>query len=358
MEAVAQSVAACKWLLARGVTHVYFKYCSTFDSTEQGNIGPVAEALADLTGETSVIICPSAPENGRTVYQGKLFVWEQTLDESSLRDHPLNPMRDSDLRRLLGRQSSFPVTLVAHAVVRGGTDAVVRALVQNTGSPSRHVVIDAIDNSDLDVIGHAALSRTLSTGAAGLAAAMARARHGTSCKSPALEIPEGASIVISGSCSAATQKQVEQFALAHPSFEVDPLRIDAGEDVVGDAIAFLRRTLPAQVPLVYSTASRKQVEEAQRILGIEKAAKLVEATLSRVAREAVDLGVRKVVVAGGETAGAVVSALGVKAIRVGREVAIGVPWSVTVGDAPMALLLKSGNFGGPDFFINALASVE
>lgn len=357
-EAVSQSLAAAEWFRDRGITHVYFKYCSTFDSTVRGNIGPVADALAMFLGETTVIVCPSAPENARTVYQGKLFVADQTLDESSLRDHPVNPMRDSDLPRLLGQQSSFPVGLIPYAVVQDGAEAVFRALTETATSPLRHFIIDAIDNGDLDVIAQVALSRTLSTGSAGLAAAMARVRRGAPRETVPLELPDGASIVISGSCSAATQEQVEQFCVDHPSFEVDPLRIEAGEDVLGAAIEFLRRTLPDQIPLVYSTAARSQVEQVQLALGVERAAQLVEAILSRVAREAVAMGVRRFIVAGGETSGAVVSALRVKAIRIGREVAVGVPWSVTAEDDAIALILKSGNFGGPNFFAEALAAAE
>ncbi len=355
--AVEQSPAANAWLQDRGVEHVYFKYCSTFDSTDAGNIGPVADALADALGEETVIVAPSAPENGRTVFEGKLFVWRQLLEESPLKDHPLNPMRDSDLVRLLSRQTARGVDLVDLRVVADGTGSLEAAVRELAGHAVRHVVIDAITNADLDVIARVALARRLSSGSAGLGAALGRARSRAGVDERPPAFPAGAAFVVSGSCSAMTRRQVEEYQRGHPSFLVDPERIDAGEDVVGEALRFVTANLERS-PLVYSTTDPASVARAQRVLGIDRAAEIVEQALSAVTIGAVAAGARKIVVAGGETSGAVVSALRVPGIRIGREVSVGVPWSITLGDEPVALILKSGNFGGPDFFDEAVKIAE
>ena len=338
---------------------MYFKYCSTFDSTARGNIGPVADALAALLSEPTTIVCPSTPENGRTVYQGHLFVGDQTLSESPMRDHPVNPMRNSDLRQVLGQQSSFEINLIPHSVVREGSISIVSALTSLGIATPHHVVIDATINSDLDEIARVALGHVFSSGAAGLAAAMGRLRNGGIRREfAALQIPSGGSVILSGSCSAATQEQVQRFIVGRPSFEIDPLQVDAGGEIISKAIEFLRNSLPNEVPIFYSTAAPSQVRHTQLLLGVERAASLVEVVLSQIAMEALACGARKFIVTGGETSGAIVTALGVTGIRIGHEVATGVPLSVTSGGDPIALILKSGNFGGPNFFSDALGHLD
>ena len=352
--AVEQSLAAQEWLAARGVRRTYFKYCSTFDSTPRGNIGPVADVLADRVGETSVIVAPSAPENGRTVYQGKLFVWSQTLDESPLKDHPLNPMRDADLPRLLGAQSAETIGLIPWQVVSRGAGAVKDALAGEAATGNRLVVVDALTDDDLDTNAHAALERRLVTGSAGLAAAMARVWRGRHGGAHRPIVPAGSAVVISGSCSAATQRQVESYRETHPSFVVDPVAIANGAPVVEDAVRFAQAAPEGSAPLIYSTADPSEVTRSQEALGVERAASLVEGALGEIARRLRESGTRRFVIAGGETSGAIVDALHVDAILIGDEVAPGVPWTVSTADDPVALVLKSGNFGDVGFFEDAL----
>jgi uncharacterized protein YgbK (DUF1537 family) len=353
-EAVADSLAAHDWLESIGVERIYVKYCSTFDSTDRGNIGPVLDALAERTGENEVIVCPSAPENGRTVYQGKLFVWSQALDESPLREHPINPMRDSDLRRLLVAQSREGVGLVPWQRVAGGPKAVAEALAAEAAAGRRHVVVDALDDADLDSVAEVALTHRLASGSAGLAAAMARKVGLARSGSPRFVVPPGDAVVLSGSCSAATRRQVELFRAQNPSFELDPIRLAEGSQFIDDAVRFVEGAPAGSTPLVYSTADPEEVAHAQEVLGVQRAASIVEDALGAVASRLRASGRQQFVIAGGETSGAVVRALGVDSIVVGPEIAPGVPLTVSTGEHPVALILKSGNFGGETFFTEAL----
>jgi uncharacterized protein YgbK (DUF1537 family) len=354
-EAVKQSLAAARWLRAQNVEQIFFKYCSTFDSTPDGNIGPVADALHKELDAGIAVICPAVPENGRTVYQGQLFVGDKPLSESPMRHHPLNPMTDSDLQRLFEAQSQHPVGRVAHDVVRLGPAAVRRRLDELLADGSAFAVADAIDGDDIRTIGEAVTGTPLITGAAALAVGVSEARRagGERRRAADFSLPDGAAAVLSGSCSAATQAQVTFYRAEHPSYEIDPLRLDAGENVVGEALGFAARTLD-HVPLIYSSADPSQVSAVQRQLGVHRSAGLIEDAFAEIARGLRDLGVRRLVVAGGETSGAVVSGLGISAIEVGPEVDPGVPWTVSVGALPIGLLLKSGNFGSRDIFARAL----
>ncbi|KAA1396058.1 3-oxo-tetronate kinase [Aeromicrobium ginsengisoli] len=354
-EAVKQSLEAARWLERLGVEHVYFKYCSTFDSTPAGNIGPVADALAAERGASRVVIAPSAPENGRTVYQSRLFVHDQLLEESPLKDHPLNPMHKSDLRVLMAEQSATPVEAVPLAVVAQGADAVRRTVGAFEG-PLVHVVADAVSDADLDVWAGVALEQPLSTGSAGLAAAMARAHSGSSRSDLSVPLPSGPVGFLSGSASAATRGQVHHFLERHAGLYVDAKALATGEQRIGDIERYLDEALAkADPPLVYSTTSLHELTAIQRDLGPATAAHLVETAMAETARAMVARGIRRVVVAGGETSGAVVQALGPAGIWIGPEVAPGVPWTVTTDDDPIALLLKSGNFGTEEFFTIAEA---
>jgi len=349
-EAVKQSLEAARWLEDLGVEHVYFKYCSTFDSTPAGNIGPVADALAAERGATRVVIAPSAPENGRTVYQSRLFVHDQLLEESPLKDHPLNPMHKSDLRILLAEQSFTPIEAVPLPVVMRGADA-VRAAVGAFEGPLVHVVADAVTDDDLDAWAGVALDQPLSTGSAGLAAAMARAHAGSGMIERSVPLPPGPIGFLSGSASAATQGQVRHFLRTHSGLYVDANALAAGDQGISDIERYLDEALAkGESPLVYSTTSLDELTTIQRDLGPGVAAHLVETAMAEAARAMVARGVRRLVVAGGETSGAVVQALGPAGIWIGPEVAPGVPWTVTTDDDPIALLLKSGNFGTEEFF--------
>lgn len=358
--AVEQSLAAYAWLRDRGVEHTYIKYCSTFDSTPSGNIGPVIDALAEAAGAGPVVVAPSAPENGRTVYQGKLFVHRQLLEESPLKDHPLNPMRDSDLARLLAPQSSGASGLVDWATVQSGDATVADALCGFADDGVRFAVADALTNADLDVVAGAVLATgaPLSSGSAGLGAALGRTMSGGGRAAVPIGFPDGAALVLSGSCSAATRQQVERYRTAHPSFLIDPLALAADPSIVDRAVAFVAEHL-AEAPLVYSSADPERVAEAQEVLGVEGAAALLEDALGTIADRARAHGVTKFVVAGGETSGAVMAALDIDAVRIGPEVAVGVPWCVTLdAQGGTAVVLKSGNFGGADFFDDALEAAR
>ncbi|MFI7226171.1 3-oxo-tetronate kinase [Nonomuraea angiospora] len=338
-EAVAASLAVQRWLGERGVRRLYVKYCSTFDSTDQGNIGPVADALTEAAGVRLTVVCPAAPEHGRTVYQGHLFVGDRLLSESSMRHHPLTPMTDPDLVRVLGRQTPHRVALVAHETVRRGAGAVRAALDALRARDVRYAVTDALDDRDLDVIARATAHLPVVTGAAGLAGALETARHEQAV--PAL--PTGPGVVLAGSCSAATLEQVALARRHLPSY-----RLRAEQDgLVEEALGWLEANLPAEGrALVYSSAPPEERSPG--------AAGLLERALAAVAVRAAGLGARRIVVAGGETSGAVVNALGVTGAVVGAEADRGVPWLLTTGHPSLALLLKSGNFGRPDLLVTAL----
>lgn len=357
--AVTQSRAAYEWLRQRNVEDFYFKYCSTFDSTSRGNIGPVLDALTRDTGEAAVVVAPSAPENERTVYQGRLFVGPQLLEESPLKDHPINPMRESHIPSLLSAQSGLAVQQIPWQTVRLGAQKVAEQLTPDWDETPSAFVVDAITDADLDTIAQAIVGgrHRLSSGSAGLGAAVARLLGGTREKSKQFQIPPGKAIVLSGSCSAATYTQVAHYRAENPAVFLDPLRLARNPSALTEVIEFVRKHID-EAPMVYATAAPEVVASAQAELGADVAAKFVEEALGSIAKAARELGVTRFVSAGGESSGAVAAALGIKAVTVGVEVAPGVPWCLTEGEDPIALILKSGNFGGPDFFSDALGSAS
>lgn len=363
--AVAQSMSALRWLQQAGCRQLFFKYCSTFDSTPRGNIGPVADALAEALSASIAIACPAFPENRRTVYQGHLFVGDQLLSESGMRDHPLTPMTDANLVRVLQAQSRRRVGLVPHATVARGAAAIEAALRDLASNGTGLAIVDAIADADLLEIGRACRAMPLVTGGSGVAMGLPRnfADEGQlphASTAEALPAVGGRAAVVSGSCSVATRAQVASWRQAQrPSFRVDPRRLARGDDVVGEALRWAADELERGPVLVSATAEPAEVRDVQRELGVERAGALIEEALARIAVGLVGQGVRRLVVAGGETSGAVVQALGVRSLRIGPAIAPGVPWTLAQraapGAAPLALALKSGNFGGPAFFDEALA---
>ncbi len=364
-EAVADSLRALDWLRARGIERFFFKYCSTFDSTDRGNIGPVADALLEALGARLTIFCPAFPGNGRTIYQGHLFVGETLLSDSPMRHHPLTPMTDASLVRVLGRQTPRTVGLVPYRVVARGAAAIEAEFARLEASGVTHAVVDALTDENLVAIGTAARALPLVTGGSGLAIGLPAnfARDGRlslADRADALPPIAGRAAVLAGSCSEATRRQVAVMAERHPAFALDPL---AAPDAAALADAALRDAAPhldAGTPvLVYSSAEPARVAAVQAKLGRDGASRLLEDAMARVAVGLVARGVRRLIVAGGETAGAVVQALGLTALRIGPQIDPGVPWTVALGTgAPIALALKSGNFGAPDFFPKALALLE
>ncbi len=362
-QAVQESLAALEWLRAAGCRQFFFKYCSTFDSTPEGNIGPVADALMDALGIDFALACPAFPENKRTLYQGHLFVGDMLLSDSGMRHHPLTPMTDANLVRVLGQQSKREVGLVPYSVVAQGAAAIREAFDAARRAGKGYVIVDAIDNSNLNVISQAAADHMLITGGSGVAIGLPEnfARAGLLQSSHnAAELPPvcGYSAVLSGSCSVATNDQIEHWQRSRPSFQLDPLLLAEGRDQVGEALAWARERIAEGPVLIYGSARPDQVKAAQERLGVEAAGQLVEEALSRIAVGLDELGVRQFVVAGGETSGAVVKALGVEALRIGASIDPGVPWTLGVRQVPVALALKSGNFGSLDFFEKALGQVQ
>jgi 3-dehydrotetronate 4-kinase len=360
-QAVARSREAEAWLRARGAAHVMFKVCSTFDSTDAGNIGPVMDALRAEAGETIALVTPAFPETGRSVYQGNLFVGAVPLNESPLKDHPLNPMRDANLVRVLGRQSGNPVGLIDTATVARGAEAVAARLDALAEEGKGAAIADAIFDSDLEVLGRAIIDRQFSVGASGLGLGLARAlvadgRGTTDAAGAAVGEPVGgASACLAGSCSQATLQQVAAAEAIMPVLRLDPARLLAGDDVVAEALAFAEERLSSGPVLIATSAPPESVRALQAAHGVDAAGHAIEAALAAIAEGLVARGVRRLVVAGGETSGAVVDRLGLTAFLLGPEIAAGVPVLRTAGrPEPMLLALKSGNFGGPDFFGRAL----
>ncbi|MFE1599656.1 3-oxo-tetronate kinase [Methylobacterium sp. ID0610] len=359
-DAVTRSREAEAWLRARGAGHVMFKVCSTFDSTDAGNIGPVTDALRRDAGAGIALVTPAFPETGRTVYQGHLFVGSVPLNESPLKDHPLNPMRDSNLVRVLGRQSRHPVGLIDLATVAKGPQAVRARLDALAAEGKGAAIADAVFDADLAVLGAACLTDPVSTGASGLGLGLAQAlvasgRVRAASAAEGLGGPVGGpAACLAGSCSQATLGQVAAAEAVMPVCRLDPERLLAGPEEAEAALAWAAERIGAGPVLIASSASPDSVAALQARHGREAAGHAIEAALAAIAAGLVARGVRRLVVAGGETSGAVVDALRLRAFRVGPEIAPGVPVLGTV-DGAMRLALKSGNFGGRDFFADALA---
>ncbi len=360
-EAVAESRKALAWLRGAGASRFFWKYCSTFDSTKDGNIGPVAEALMADLDTAQTIYCPAFPENGRSIFMGHLFVGEEPLDESPMRDHPLTPMRDSSLLRLLAPQVAGKVGLANRLVVAAGPQALAERLAELAAAGVAHVVVDAVADADLETIATACRDMPFLTGGSAVAMPL-----------PALYRQDGllrdaggagtlptvgpGEIVLSGSCSAMTRQQVARYAPGVASYRIDPLGLAA--EGSGAILRWLSEQPPEAPKILYATAEPDAVASAQQALGVATAGALVEAAMAEAAKQALDAGVRRFVVAGGETSGAVVKALGITRLTIGPEIAPGVPWTYAdSGGASIALALKSGNFGQEDFFARAFAAL-
>jgi uncharacterized protein YgbK (DUF1537 family) len=358
-EAVRQSRAAAQALLGLGARRLFFKYCSTFDSTDAGNIGPVIEALLDLTASAVTIACPAFPRAGRTVYAGYLFVNGVPLNESPMKDHPLTPMRDANLVRVLQRQTSLPVGLVAMPTVAAGA-AAIRAAVEAGAASRRVFIVDAIADDDLRAIGAALSQLPLVTGGSGVAIGLPQAYReagllaALAAPPQRLHAPPGRRAILAGSCSAATRAQVKAaIAAGLPRLRVDPLEIASGTQTSRTVLDWIDRQ-PADKPfLVYSSDDPGAVGEAQQRLGRAAAGTIVEDLFGAVAAALPRRGITQLIVAGGETSGAVMQALDARVLTLGPEIDPGVPWTLSRGGVEMALALKSGNFGTEDFFLKA-----
>ncbi|TBY26100.1 3-oxo-tetronate kinase [Rhizobium leguminosarum] len=366
-DAVAATASAERWLRQRGAGHVLYKICSTFDSTNAGNIGPVTEALSEAAGGGSVLVTPAFPETGRTVYLGHLFVGGQPLNESPLKDHPLNPMHDANLVRVLARQSRNAVGLVDLTAIAAGAGAVKAKLDALRAAGVTAVIADAIFERDLETLGEVALKTPVSTGASGLGLGLARAlvrsgriSSGGATTADAIRPVGGLSAIVAGSCSKATLHQLDVAERSMPVLRLDPERLLAGPDEIAAAISWAGDRISAGPIVVAASAAPETVSRLQSLYGREASGHAIETATSIIAAELVGRGVRRLVVAGGETSGAAVDRLAIPAFLIGPEIAPGVPVLRTVGNAQgdMLLALKSGNFGGEDFFTAALAMMH
>jgi len=355
-EAIRQSLEALEWLLRQGCRQILFKYCSTFDSTPQGNIGPVAKALAQRLGSKGVVACPAFPDTGRRVYQGHLFVGDRLLNESGLENHPLNPMTDADIRRWLAFQTKEPVGHIGLDTVRAGASRIAERLAAAASRGETLVIVDAIANDDLVAIGKAAAGSPLITGGSGVAIGLPGnfiAQGLAGAHDRGVEGISGPEAILAGSCSAATREQIALHKTRHPSRAIEVNDVITGKVTAGDLAAFLIENT-GRAPLVYSSSTPEKVTSIQQKYGRDRVAGMLDELFAETARRLVDSGIRRLVVAGGETSGAVVSALDLKAVAIGPEIDPGVPVLVSTGKDPVALALKSGNFGAPDFFVKAL----
>lgn len=359
-EAVKASLAACRWLLAQGCQQIVFKYCSTFDSTAEGNIGPVAQALAELLEADAVPVCPSFPSMGRTMYQGHLFVRDRLLNESGMEHHPLTPMTDADIRRVLQAQTTCAIGHIAWQTVSSGSVALREALNLCASRHEKLVVIDALSDEDLITIGKACAGQRLLTGGSGIAIGLAHhfivkgEAKGSTASVPYIDGPEA---ILVGSCSTTTLGQIAEHAKRHPVMMVTVDDAMAGSISPQDLVRFVMDNR-GKSPLVFTSGDKAEVARAQAVYGREEVSATLETLFGETARELVSGGIRRLVVGGGETSGAVVSALNLDSLMIGREIDTGVPVLVAPGERPLALALKSGNFGSADFFARAINTLR
>lgn len=358
-DAVAMSLASALALRAAGAEQILFKYCSTFDSTDKGNIGPVAEALMDLLEAPIAVACPAFPAAGRSVYQGHLFVGASLLSDSPMRDHPLTPMRDANLVRVLQKQTSGRVGLIPLDIVEAGPDAIRALLIKARQAGFRLMIADAVRDADLRQLGAALAGARLITGGSGIAMGLpdnfrAAGKIGTLEVAGRMTAPQGKAVILAGSCSVATRGQVAAAIEAGlPALRLVPADIVSGKQSIADIANWVLANTGKGPALVYSSDEPEAVRQIQQKLGTAAAGQLIEQMLGNLAVILRDNGFARFIVAGGETSGAVVAALGITALEIGPEIAPGVPWTRSRGEPDLALALKSGNFGAPDFFLTA-----
>jgi uncharacterized protein YgbK (DUF1537 family) len=355
-QAVQESLEALEWLRTLGCKQFYFKYCSTFDSTPRGNIGPVIDALLAALGSDFTIVCPAFPDNGRTVYRGHLFVNDVLLSESGMQNHPLTPMTDPNLVRFLSTQTSTKVGLIRFDRINQGPKAIIQEIEKLRSDGTHIAVTDCLGNADLITLGSSVKDLTLVTGGSGLALGLA-ANFGLSGAAP-ISVPAfpGGRAILAGSCSKMTLRQIEhaKAAIRHRQISVQNLAKDS-DTVIRDVLAWATETRTEPKPLlIYTSETVEGLTKNQNELGGERIGLLCEHALAEIASSLIDNGVAQLIVAGGETSGAVVKRLGLDLLKIGPEIDPGVPWTLATGPGKqLALALKSGNFGSEDFFTKA-----
>ena len=355
--AVNESLQSANWLLGKGASQLFFKYCSTFDSTQHGNIGPVADALLQLLKTNKAFICPAFPTTGRTIYNGHLFVGDQLLSESPMSDHPLTPMRQSCLVSLMSGQTKNTVDLIPWSIVNQGAEAIQRSAQKLSSHGCTYMVVDALQDEDLMSIGQSVKAHKLITGGSGVAIGLPQnyRDQGLIENAEASTMPEvfGKTLVIAGSCSMATRAQINHVKNKWPIYKVDPVSVIRSNTLMDDIADWVLKQ-PGNLPvLIYSSADPLEVAAVQKEYGGAKIGELIEKLYGELSVRMVSAGFTRLIVAGGETSGAVAGALGIKSLRIGPEIDPGVPWTESVNTAPIALALKSGNFGCEAFFEKA-----
>lgn len=349
-EAIAQSLQALNWLQENGCTQFYFKYCSTFDSTEKGNIGPVTDALLEALNESFTVITPALPINGRTIFNGYLFVGDQLLNESGMRNHPITPMKDANLLRLMDAQAKGKTGLVAYSDVIQGAERVRQCFHKLKQQGIRYAVVDAVDNSQLAILAEAVSDFKLVTGGSGLGAYMAARLSGGKKGKHAFVPTKGQTVILSGSCSVMTNKQLLAYKAKAPSFQLDVEKAIHNENYATEILQWVMNNQVQELaPIVYATVPPEQLKVLQNKFGADKASQAVERTFAKLAEKLKEQGVRNFITAGGETSSIVVQQLGFKGFHIGKQIAPGVPWLKAIDEATY-LALKSGNFGDEDFF--------
>ncbi|HBO38644.1 MAG TPA: hypothetical protein DD638_08250 [Pasteurellaceae bacterium] len=349
-EAVEQSLQALRWLQDNGCNRFYFKYCSTFDSTEKGNIGPVTDALLDALKEEFTIVTPALPVNGRTIFNGYLFVGNVPLNESGMQNHPITPMKDANLMRLMDAQSKGKTGLVSYQDVLKGSDGVKARFAELKKQGYRYAVVDAVDNSQLAVLAEAVADFKLVTGGSGLAAYMAERISGGKQGGDAFTPTKGKTVVLSGSCSVMTNKQVNAYKAKAPTIQLDVEQALNNPNYTEELYQWVTANLTqALAPMVYATVPPEVLKDIQAKFGVDKASHTIENTFARLAEKLKAAGVINFITAGGETSSIVVQQLGFGGFHIGKQIAPGVPWLRAI-EEPVHLALKSGNFGKEDFF--------
>jgi len=357
-EAIEQSLQALNWLKNAGAKQFFFKYCSTFDSTDEGNIGPVIDALMEALETQFTIACPAFPETERTIFKGHLFVGDKLLSDSPMKDHPLTPMTDSNLVSTLSRQTSQKVGLVEYKDILAGPSAIRKAFDQLQKEDVAIAVTDVLNDEHLYFLGEAVKDFKLITGGSGIALGLpsqfkSRNNHQEETRAHSLPKVLGKEIVLSGSCSEMTLAQVDEFSKRYSTLKLNPIELAENNSALANAVNWVIQAKVEEPILVYASAPPDAVKQAQKKLGRDLASSTVENALAKIALAAVQNGFRRIVVAGGETAGAVVSNLGIKGIMIGEQIDPGVPTTVSIGDPSIGLVLKSGNFGSANFFEKA-----
>ncbi|TCP96273.1 uncharacterized protein YgbK (DUF1537 family) [Cricetibacter osteomyelitidis] len=349
-EAVEQSLSALNWLQANGCNQFYFKYCSTFDSTEKGNIGPVTDALMKALGTDFTVVTPALPVNGRTIFNGYLFVGNVLLNESGMQNHPITPMKDANLVRLMDAQSQGKTGLVVSSDVFQGAEKVKARFAELKSQGFSYAVVDAVDNSQLAVLAEAVADLKLVTGGSGLGAYMAARLSGGKKGTNAIVPPKGKTVVLSGSCSVMTNKQVNTYKAKAPALQLDVEQALNNSNYVQELYDWVQNNLNSPLaPMVYATVPPDVLKEIQAKFGADIASHTIENTFAKLAEKLQQSGVNNFITAGGETSSIVVQQLGFHGFQIGKQIAPGVPWLKAL-NAPVFLALKSGNFGKEDFF--------